>query len=75
MGIAIMLFCRGVALSWVNEKQSKQEEVQKIMGASNMAYYSGWIVYYLLNGIFLSVVFIGVLTAAGLFKDSNISFG
>lgn len=24
MGIAIMLFCRGVALSWCNEKQSKQ---------------------------------------------------
>lgn len=75
MGIAIMLFCRGVALSWSNEKQSKQAEVQKIMGASNTAYYAGWMVYYLLNGIFLSLVFIGVLTGAGLFSGSNTSFG
>jgi hypothetical protein len=75
MGIAIMLFCRGVALSWTNEKQSKQAEVQKIMGASNTAYYAGWMAYYLLNGIFLSLVFVGALTAAGLINNSTTSFG
>jgi hypothetical protein len=66
MAIAIMLFCRGVALSWVNERQSRQSEVQKIMGASNIAYYTAWMYYFILNGLFLSLVFIGILAAAGL---------
>lgn len=45
------------------------------MGASNTAYYAGWMAYYLINGIFLSLVFIGILTAAGLINSSNTSFG
>lgn len=70
-----MLFCRGVALNWVGERQSRQSEVQKIMGISNAAYYSGWMVFSLLNGIFISTVFIGILASTGLFSGIGTSFG
>ena len=45
------------------------------MGVTNTAYYAGWMLYYTLNGLFISLVFMGVLSAAGLFKDSSVSFG
>jgi hypothetical protein len=75
MGIAITLFCRGVAMTWVGERQSRQTEVQKIMGTSNAAYYCAWLAFYLLNGIFISLIFIGALSAAGLLTGSSASFG
>lgn len=45
------------------------------MGVSNAAYYAGWMAYFLLNGLFLSLVFIGVLTGAGLLSESTVGFG
>jgi hypothetical protein len=45
------------------------------MGASNAAYYSGWMVFSLLNGIFISAVFIGILTATGLLSGTGAGFG
>jgi len=75
MSIAIMLFCRGVALNWVGEKQNKQAEVQRIMGVTNSAYFSAWFSFFLLNGIFLSVVFIGLLALVGVFDNSGFTFG
>lgn len=70
MSIAIMMFCRGVALSWVGEKQNKQAEVQRIMGVTNPAYFTGWFTFFILNGTFLSVVYITALQLAGAFKQS-----
>ncbi len=67
-----MLFCRGSVLSWVAEKQQKHAEVQKIMGASFSAYLFSWITFFFLNGIFLSAVFIGILTAANVFSNLSI---
>jgi hypothetical protein len=75
MSIAIMMFCRGVALSWVGEKQSKQAEVQKIMGTSNAAYFSGWFAFFIINGIFLSVVYILILNGIGVFHNASAGFG
>ena len=75
MSIAITLFSRGVAISWVGERQSRQAEVQKIMGASNASYYSGWLVFNILNGIYISLLFIGILEAIGLFSETSYSFG
>ena len=75
MSIAIILFCRGVAMTWVGERQSRQAEVQKIMGITNTSYYSGWLTFYLLNGFFLSIVFIGICAAAGVLSDTGFSFG
>jgi len=75
MSIAIMLFCRGVAMSWVSEKQTKQAEIQRIMGVSNSAYFTGWFTFFIINGIFLSVVFIGLLASVGVFNDSSFTFG
>ena len=75
MSIAIMMFCRGVALSWVGEKQSKQAEVQKIMGTTNSAYLTGWFMFFILNGVFLSVVYVGTLQGLGVFNNSTVSFG
>lgn len=75
MGIAITLFCRGVALTWVNERQSRQAELQKIMGMSNTAYYCAWMVFYLIDGFIISLIFMGILSAAGIFAGSSLSFG
>lgn len=75
MSIAIMMYCRGVAQNWVGEKQSKQAEVQRIMGVSNRAYYSGWMAFFILNGIFLSVVFISIINGIGVFNNLSVSFG
>ncbi len=74
MTIAIMLFCRGVGLTWVSERQNKQAEVQKIMGLSNAAYYCAWMFFYILNGLFLSIIFVGILEGVGIFNDIGISF-
>lgn len=75
MSIAITLFSRGVAITWVGERESRQTEVQKIMGTSNAAYYSGWLVFNILNGVYISLLFIGILEAIGLFSESTASFG
>ena len=45
------------------------------MGASNAAYYSGWLFFSILNGIYISLLFIGILDAIGLFSEANNSFG
>jgi hypothetical protein len=75
MSIAIMMFCRGVALNWVGEKQSKQAEVQRIMGTTNSAYFSGWFAFFIFNGVYLSVIYILVLHWIGVFSQSSVSFG
>ena len=75
MSFAIVMFCRGVALNWVNEKQSKQAEVQKIMGATNLAYFSGWFVFFILNGLILSLIFVGLIIVSGVLSTSYLSYG
>ena len=55
MSIAIMMFCRGVALNWVAEKQTKQAEVQKIMGTKTPSFIASWIIFFIINGIIISV--------------------
>jgi hypothetical protein len=69
MPLAIMLFVRGSVLTWVSEKQYKHVEVQKIMGATFSAYLISWMAFFLLNGLILSVKFIGILSIAGVFSD------
>ena len=44
------------------------------MGLSNAAYYSGWIVFYLIDGLIISVIFMGILSAANVFT-SFLPFG
>lgn len=39
------------------------------MGASFSSYLLSWIVFFLLNGLFLSLVFIAILTGAGVFSS------
>lgn len=68
MPLALMLFCRGSVQTWVSEKQQKHAEVQKIMGASFSSYLFSWITFFLLNGVLLSVIFIAILTGAGVFS-------
>ena len=67
MPLALMLFCRSSVLTWVSEKQYKHAEVQKIMGASFSTYVLSWSAFFLLNGILLSLVFMGVLYIGGVF--------
>jgi hypothetical protein len=45
------------------------------MGTTNSAYFSGWFMFFISNGVFLSVVYIGLLHIVGAFKDSSVSFG
>jgi len=68
MPLALMLFCRGSVLTWVAEKQYKHVEIQKIMGASFSSYLFSWVAFFLINGILLSVIFIAILTFAGVFS-------
>lgn len=75
MSIAIMMFCRGVALNWVAQKQTKQAEVQKIMGTKTPSFIASWIIFFIINGIIISVQYIGLLEVTGVFAKSNISFG
>jgi len=69
MPLALMLFCRGTVQTWVSEKQQRHAEVQKIMGASFSSYLFSWITFFLLNGILLSIIFIAILTGAGVFSS------
>lgn len=45
------------------------------MGISNGAYYMGWIVFNLINGLAVSLIFIGVLAITGLFSGEDTNFG
>jgi hypothetical protein len=45
------------------------------MGVSNSAYLTGWLTFFIINGVFLSVVFIALLHAAGIFSSSSFTIG
>jgi uncharacterized Tic20 family protein len=56
LGIAILGYSRAVAVWWLNEKETYQKELQKIMGVSQFNYIITWIVYFIANGLLVSVV-------------------
>jgi uncharacterized Tic20 family protein len=41
---------------WLNEKETHQKELQKIMGVSQFNYIVTWIVYFIANGLLVSVI-------------------
>lgn len=56
MALAVAGYSRTVALTWVNERESRQKELQKIMGLSHFTYILAWLSYYLLNGFLVSLL-------------------
>ena len=75
MSLAILMFCRGVAMSWVAEKQAKQAELQHIMGITNRAYFAGWFASFLSTGLVLSLIFTGLLNATNIYSETGVSYG
>lgn len=61
LGIAIAGFSRSVAVWWLEEKDTHQKELQKIMGVSQLAYTFSWLIYFLLNGMIVSLVMILIM--------------
>lgn len=45
------------------------------MGTTNSAYFAGWLLFFILNGVFLSVIYVGALQGIGVFNDASVSFG
>jgi hypothetical protein len=45
------------------------------MGTTSLSYISAWIVFYLINGILLSIVFIAQLAIIGVFDNTGLDFG
>ena len=56
LAIAITSYSRGVALHWLDEKESHQKELQRIMGVSYLSYLLSWLAYFILNGAIISTV-------------------
>ncbi len=75
MSLSVMLLCRGVAFTWVEDRSEHHSKVQQAMGLSKMAYFAGWMVFYLLNCLCISLILIGSLTVAGALDDYSLSFG
>ena len=67
MSLAVLMFVRGVSMSWVGEKQSKQAELQHIMGITNRAYFAGWFASFIVTGVAISLIFTGLLNATKIY--------
>ena len=72
MSLSVMLFCRGVAFSWVEDRFEYHSKLQQVMGLSKVAYFVGWMTFYLLNCVVLSLIMIGCLNAAGALDDYSL---
>jgi uncharacterized Tic20 family protein len=56
LSIAVVGFARTIAVWWLNEKETHQKELQKIMGVSQFNYTITWILYFIANGLFISLL-------------------
>lgn len=56
MALAILGYSRAVGLNWVIEKENRHKELQSIMGMRILSYWVGWLTYFFLNGILVSVL-------------------
>lgn len=73
MTMAITSYSRAMVIAWVGERQTRQKEVQEIMGLNPYSHFIGWIIYFILNGLYVSIVFIVPLQFINIFDGS--SFG
>ena len=53
MSMAVIGFTRATCLNWVSEKETRQKELQKIMGVSSLGYILGWMLYFILNALLI----------------------
>ena len=53
-----MGICRNITYNLVNEKDSKQKEIQKIMGLSSRDYIIGWLIYNFIQLLIVGSLFI-----------------
>lgn len=60
LAIAITSYSRGVAVHWLEEKESHQRELQRIMGVSYISYLLSWLAYFILNGAIISAVMLTI---------------
>ena len=75
MTLTLVSYSRAMVISWVSERQTRQKELQQIMGLNPYAHFTGWIGYYILNGLLVSVVFIFPLKWLGVYESYFVSFG
>ena len=61
LSITVAGFSRTVAVWWLEEKESHQKELQKIMGISQLPYILSWLSYFFLNGLLVSLVMITIM--------------
>ena len=70
IAIAIIGYTRYSAMSWVSEKETRQKELQKIMGMSSSVYLFGWLTYYILNGLMITCVMM-LFLVVGVFSNGK----
>ena len=51
MSLAVMGYTRATGLNWVMERETRQKELQKIMGMTSLGYVGGWLIYFILNAL------------------------
>lgn len=66
LSLAIIGYSRSVGFNWVQEKETFQKEMQNIMGISFFTYYASWLIYFIVNAVYvclimLLIVYFGVV--------------
>lgn len=66
LSMALIGYTRTTGLNWVQEREARQKELQKIMGMTSAGYLVGWLLYFLLNALIvctlmMAVFYFGVL--------------
>lgn len=74
MSMAIIGYSRSVGFNWVLEKETFQKEMQNIMGISYLTYYVSWLIYFLLNALYVCLVMLLIFWLAVIVPSNNIVF-
>lgn len=75
LGIAVTSYSRAVAVLWLDEKESHQQELQRIMGVSYLSYLCSWLLYFILNGAIISGVMLVIMRFLVLTDDTQFAEG
>ena len=51
--MAIIGYGRSVGFTWVQEKETYQKDIQNIMGISFFGYAITWLIYFILNALYV----------------------
>lgn len=75
LAIAVTSYSRALASWWLQEKESHQKELQKIMGVNYLSYLFSWLAYFIINGLMIALLMLIIMKLLVITDDTDFAEG